>query len=104
MSGIYIKGMEMPDNCAICVFEIKNICCVTGIHVEACDRHPDCPLIEVQDHGRLIDADALEINDAWIEEKPMMGEGVYSHIQFVFRNDILYAPTVIPAEPPKEET
>ena len=62
--GVYIKGMEMPKNCAGC-----------PVNMEVCNRdykylleHPglyekradDCPLVEVKaPHGRLIDADAL---------------------------------------------
>lgn len=38
--------------------------------IDDCDmkkeRHPDCPLIEVPKHGRLIDADALKIEDWWL--------------------------------------
>lgn len=52
--SILIKGMEMPKNCWECPFER----CVLRTLV---DRHPDCPLVEVPPHGRLIDAD-------WIRE------------------------------------
>jgi len=106
--SILIKDMEMPKSCVECRFGSIESCDETEPLIIRCivldnfthevDWHEVCPLIEVPEHGRLIDADALEINDAWIEEKPMMGEGVYNHIQFVFRNDILYAPTIIPAE------
>lgn len=59
MSGVYIKGMEMPKNCASCVLD--RFCKHWDIRS---DRDEDCPLIPVPDHGRLIDADAL-----WKEEK-----------------------------------
>lgn len=38
--GVYIPKMEMPRNCDVCPIG-------------------DCPLVEVKQHGRLIDADAL---------------------------------------------
>jgi len=41
-------------------------------------KRDDCPLVEVPNHGRLIDADALPIDIEW--------------------EDILDAPTVIEAE------
>ena len=72
MSGIYIKGMEMPKNCYICMFfrnetefdkdDRANIlfrCVRTG--EESWDYKggylPNCPLIPVPDHGDLIDRD-----------------------------------------------
>ena len=72
MSGIYIKGMEMPSGCEHCYFLLDcGICCmlmaadckhkaVGEYRWDENERHPDCPLIPVPDHGRLIDADALE--------------------------------------------
>lgn len=68
MSGIYIKGMEMPKSCSDCFaeqrigsdfgcgiigFEDGNTTCFTR------ERRKDCPLIPAPDHGRLVDADAL---------------------------------------------
>lgn len=72
MSGIYIKGMEMPKNCKECY---DNGICYHIHHIANCPlcgenenpasyvltgaKHHDCPLFHVQPHGRLIDADAL---------------------------------------------
>ena len=83
--------MEMPKNC------IKGGCPLDGA---ACDlwedknwedwhdphimRHPDCPLIELPPHGRLIDADAL-----W--------ENITVAYPSIIRA-IDDAPTIIPAE------
>ena len=60
MSGIYIKGMEMPKSCGKCldigwqyVFECRLD------DVEDGERLPNCPLVPVPEHGRLIDADVL---------------------------------------------
>ena len=71
MSGVYIKGMQMPESCAGCpaCHSGKNLACEywlfcgqTGIKLENVigDGKPDwCPLIPVSDHGKLIDADKL---------------------------------------------
>ena len=72
MSGIYIPGMEMPKSCGKCldvgwhyVFE-----CVLD-DVECGERRTDCPLIPVQPHGRLIDADALYEKFLLLESEAM---------------------------------
>ena len=74
MSGVFIKGMEMPTSCFQCEFRTKidpdNLMCIISqktfedrfYHIE--HRDESCPLVPVPDHGRLIDADAL-----WKEEK-----------------------------------
>ena len=54
--SVYIKGMEMPENCDDC--PIAN-CRMDNGWLHYPDRPEDCPLIPVPDHGRLIDADAL---------------------------------------------
>ena len=75
--GIYIKGMEMPDNCVECPLETDyGTCGYYSLFVEAghdsevWKRRDDCPLVEVPPHGRLIDADALTtvtemVNGEW---------------------------------------
>lgn len=62
--SVLIKGMKMPTSCANCRFEGCGYCFATGeqiLHVgeQRDDVHPDCPLIKLPPHGRLIDADAL---------------------------------------------
>lgn len=82
MSDVLIKGMGMPTSCHLCEFCIdKNaeieltkasyICERTGsiVHAyaegeksridEKTGRIPECPLVEVPTHGRLVDLDAL---------------------------------------------
>ena len=54
--GIYIKGMEMPRNCFLCLFHKSIYCEITGICTNSAQG---CPLIEIPPHGRLIDADKL---------------------------------------------
>ena len=95
MSGIYIKGMEMPTGCAFCKIKRRNgkkmVCPFVNeqwdIHdpMSADLRLNDCPLVPVPDHGRLIDADALLATERETFED--------YHIED--------APTIIPAE---EET
>ena len=72
--GVYIKDMEMPKNCDSCrimTFEDANCISVHELlcgcpivfiaHSQGEDHRPDyCPLIEVTNHGRLIDADVLK--------------------------------------------
>lgn len=72
MMGIYIPGMEMPQSCAECPVNM-NIC-KRGYkflleHMELYDqRANDCPLIPVQPHGRLVDADALKVSLMFAEK------------------------------------
>ena len=99
MSGVYIKGMEMPTRCGrcdMCVPEADgdidwhNVCCITGADiVDVGEKMEDCPLIPVPDHGRLIDADEFykDINESilltdgfkdafnlWFDEQPTIIE------------------------------
>ena len=61
---ILIKNMEMPTNCFTCIFSELNdngilVCIRLG---KACTRskvRPDCPIVELPPHGRLIDADKV---------------------------------------------
>lgn len=65
--GVYIPSLKMPQTCEDCVLESYCSLWVEARRmsgpwekgVEATIRHPDCPLVEVKPHGRLIDADAL---------------------------------------------
>lgn len=55
MSDILIKGMEMPNICAYCFIESSECNLHESVNIWK-ERHPDCPLIELPPHGRLIDA------------------------------------------------
>lgn len=65
MSGVYIKGMQMPKGCKDCdlVLDLRAsmLCPISGEFVDFEDTPEtvDCPLIPVPDHGRLIDVDAF---------------------------------------------
>lgn len=95
MSGIYIKGMEMPTSCLECdwcahTIPADNYICyrlnraVIGVAKEDVDESVNvcCPLVPVPPHGRLIDADALAKN--------VTGA--------IYHSELRAAPTIIEAE------
>lgn len=91
--SILIKSIEMPATCGKC--RIKNaIECDRWKLVRSVvlDRHRDCPLVELPTHGRLIDADALEYEEAYLNGHYELGDA-----EIVTRKDIELAPTIIPA-------
>ena len=69
--SILIKGMDMPKNCKACVcsnyYDRMDMfmCDITNEQIDEKqwkrERHPNCPLIELPPHGRLIDADEIEM-------------------------------------------
>ena len=69
--SILIRGMEMPKSCFNCKMmgvkavneiEIMKYCCFLRKTALGVNRRKDCPLIEVPTpHGRLIDAEALQL-------------------------------------------
>lgn len=73
--GIYIDGMEMPETCKLCYLSefsagfYAYVCKPTGARIDyemAKVSKPTriCPLIEIPEpHGRLIDADAVILED-----------------------------------------
>ena len=96
MSGIYIPGMEMPKGCEVCAFS-KSSCTGESIYCgidystvpwSETEKPFDCPLVEVPDHGRLIDADAIPFV---ISEDGCMDD-------WAFRYDINDMPTIVPAD------
>ena len=96
MSDILIRGMEIPEGCLSCNLRATSgvdewMCTVNKMRFPSWEngwrgdkyRHVDCPLVELPEHGDLIDRDALpEGRVEW--------------------EDIVNAPVVIPAN--KEET
>lgn len=99
--GVYIKGMEMPENCFDCPFMYGRKYCLLNSKIEFNDpeyselknRYKGCPLIEVPEpHGRLVDADAVILED-----------GPYEYddwCQWALRQ-YQDAPTVVPASEEK---
>lgn len=55
--SVLIKGMDMPTNCADCKARIAIGCCG---NLPYNMRMPNCPLVEVPKHRRLIDAASVE--------------------------------------------
>ena len=63
--GVYIKGMEMPQNCRACMFSRTDIRNVDWCVMTEKDLPCECPLVPVPPHGRLIaEDDAIET--AWM--------------------------------------
>ena len=98
--SVLIKGMEMPENCKKCRcswYDFTRLYCEADgklwwleVTEYADGRHPNCPLIEVPPHGRLIDEDALKSKINYTDD--------FYETPFVDWDDILEAPTVIPAD------
>lgn len=88
--SILIKGMKMPQNCLLCPFGNEfGECCVNTALEDANELTHSCLLIELPDHGDLIDRDAVKPKDCY--GCPYNG-GCYAH-------DLLNdSPVVIPAE------
>lgn len=66
--SVVIKNMEMPKNCYDCDLSFQDqdsehnvywMCAALHKGAYMYERHPDCPLVEIPAHRRLIDADAL---------------------------------------------
>jgi len=105
--AIYIKGMELPYSCLACPLHSYNMCRKTGYDVTweiaMQKRRNDCPLVEVPDHGRLIDADALmlKIKDYIEEYSEIDDQGLHNDKWCAMKETemaINDAPTVIQAD------
>ena len=103
--SILIKGMKMPENgCDHCFLRLGNYCRQIPTdasmvqYAEKSTRHPDCPLVPVPPHGRLIDADELLthrfVGVVGEAEKSSYMVGWNTAMEAVVEN----APTIIPAE------
>ena len=98
--SVLVKGMEMPTCCCGCPCFNDEYC-----YCQAADkdlgsilidhRHPDCPLVPVPPHGRLIDADAL-MNDGWTLHKFSVWQGGCAVHEMPLDNPNV--PIVIPAD------
>ena len=108
MSGVYIRGMEMPKDCGHCPLNKLNTeygglvyeCIITGHYLD--DGYEgtimsNCPLIPVPDHGRLADADKLRHSHcAECTLYPDNCLGDECDWDSIFHID--HAPTIIPAD------
>lgn len=97
--SLLIKGMEMPKNCEVCPMCHSNAeydyayCCVSSAETTGTRRPTDCPLIDLPDHGDLIDRDALKDKAEFIGDA-FSGRGGFA----VWGIDVINAPVFIPAE------
>lgn len=103
MSDILIRGMELPDSCKTCPFEVFGDCYggkakrIKDIedYMDQGIRHPKCPLLELPPHGDLIDADALkakaEYNRKHLEITGYERELLWHYL------DVSMAPVIVPA-------
>lgn len=109
MSGIYIKGMEMPKRCLACQLNYDSCACILtgsryykhGVEFDPGEeRLPDCPLIPVPYHGDLIERDDLisfcvrNKTDEWNKQVVT----TYAKALDEFEDIVQDAPTIIPAD------
>lgn len=98
MPDILIRGMEMPKyGCAGCYFKTGKYCGIISKNENVeeyslrAERHPDCPIHELPQHGDLISRDAV-LNKI---EAYVCGS---QDSEFI-KNEIIKAmPVIIPAE------
>ena len=108
--SILIKGMKMPKCCVKCEwheyyggdYDWVHACRRTGtmsIENAETERANDCPLVEIPEHGRLIDADAYcedlleEAHRVWGLLKPETIERINRTV-----DDLKNYPAVVEAE------
>ena len=94
--SVYIRGMEMPNNCKECALYIDGACYGKGYRdyrsIMDTAKPDDCPLVEIPTpHGRLKDVDRIEYENVYFED---VGESY----EIVGKDDIDELPTVIEAE------
>lgn len=93
--SILINGMEMPKRQILAVINPNGLVEVLAGNTLIAEFEA----VPVPPHGDLIDRDALEEHDGWIRDSKYFSEqSRHTHIQFVFTNDIIDAPTIIPAD------
>lgn len=107
--SVYITNLEMPSNCEVCPLNYDSIYCMVtdnalrekggGDFLFSHERHPNCPLVSVPQHGRLGDLDELKIKIKKEDNAygfDSYGDGMYDAFQSVYQC-IDAAPTIIPA-------
>lgn len=97
MAGVYVRGVIKPYGCTFCPWcqTTYSFCKAANknISVLEMNKGPDwCPLVEVPDHGDLIDRDALRIIC-----------GGRTNGKMFFSKLLKNAPVVIPAERNEDE-
>jgi len=96
--SVIIKDMEVPQYCGAChVGFCKQIGCelYIGFDDYATSRHPDCPISNIPTpHGRLIDADAFEKENAYFWNRDFINP----KYEDTLADLVNAAPTIIEAE------
>ena len=99
--SVLIKGMQMPKCCRECPLESieRYVCSITGkaYNWGLKTRPTDCPLVEIQPHGRLIDADALDTSILQAGFSYAITRRKLRYTPGEVREKIANAPTIIPA-------
>ena len=94
--SILIKGVEMPENCALCpMWDAGN--CLAAAEAIICEynkRPSDCPLVPVPPHGRCVDADKLMQEMCLFIKENMLSRDDARELLETIKD----APTVIEAE------
>lgn len=94
MSGVYIPGMEMPEDKVVCLL----VCPDGRVTVKTLSGFgEDYKAIPVPDHGRLIDADTLSL---FKETRTDTRTGRYEEL--VSMAAVRNVKTIIPADPAEE--
>lgn len=104
--SILIKGLKMPKSCCECIFDAWDACLI-NLNTEPKNKLThSCPLVELPDHGDLIDRNMLigGFADWYIQESPMyIGDnGVVAETIGDAMKAIEAAHVVIPAERSEE--
>lgn len=103
MAGVYINGVRKPYGCSFCPWcqTLYCFCKAANKNISVLDMNkgPDwCPLVEVPDHGDLIDANTMigvelydECREEWYEEAmtvwEYLGHASTANVQIVIPAD-----------------
>lgn len=96
--SILIKDMKMPKGClgCPCINAKYNECMILQRRAtDVMTRMTDCPLVQIPDHGDLIERDELMKHEVYM---PMPG----GNLPVVYTSYVKAAKTVIPAERSEE--
>lgn len=111
MPDILIRGMKMPQNCVDC-YDADLPTAIAwlgakcpwahgiidpGVYDLRQDRHPNCPLHELPEHGDLIDRDALVEEQKLSRDYHAQNSREESLLERAIRI-VREAPVVVPAE------
>ena len=100
--SVYIKGEEFykPTACAPC--KLRNWCQLwKQVVLPAHITHPECPIIEVSEHGDLIDRQAFryEMDKHYPFDKATQSRhGIEDVLKSAILQMLFDAPTIIPAD------